>query len=205
MKTSEPSQATLWQETELPLMSSREVSRAKTLALLESAQVSEKEPAAVSGPRSSDLLASYHPATSSWRTSQTCLVALARNEGDGLAEFSGTWPSAGMMRNGKAFELPILGRHTGAPASGLLPTPTKSDGYARASIWTPNMEVKYDLDGRPRLVKESGDWSCGLSRFWMHIRGEELPTDIVETMMGFPIDWTALPPSETPSSRRSPK
>ena len=122
MKMLQNSQATFFDVMELPLTSSRVASHAKTLALQERRQEWVKELAADCGPRLSDLLASYDRATSSWRTSQTCLVALAANEADGLAEFSETWPSAGMMRNGKTYQrqpwaLPIV-----AKGSGLWPT-----------------------------------------------------------------------------------
>lgn len=127
MTMSEPSQATFFDGMELPLMSSRAASRARTLALLESSAAWVKEPAAASGPRSSDLLASYDRNTSSWRTSQHCLLAQANGEADGLAEFSETWPSAGMMRNGKTFRRQPWALPIAESASGLWPTPSKSD------------------------------------------------------------------------------
>lgn len=127
MTMSEPSQATFFDGMELPLMSSRAASRAKTLALLESSAAWVKEPAAASGPRSSDLLASYDRNTSSWRTSQHCLLAQVNGEADGLAEFSETWPSAGMMRNGKTFRRQPWALPIAESASGLWPTPSKSD------------------------------------------------------------------------------
>jgi len=131
MKMSEPLHATFWQETELPLMSSQAGSRAKTLALLESKRglTAAQDPA--SGPKSCDLLASYDRATSSWRTSQTCLVALAANEAGGLAEYSETWPRSGMMRNGTAFRLPMLAPAISEIEHGYWPTPCASDNKSR--------------------------------------------------------------------------
>ena len=125
MTMSEPSQATFFDGMELPLMSSRAASRARTLALLESSAAWVKEPVPASGPRSSDLLASYDRNTSSWRTSQHCLLAQANGEADGLAEFSETWPSAGMMRNGKTFRRQPWALPIAESASGLWPTPVK--------------------------------------------------------------------------------
>ena len=127
MTMCEPSQPTFFDGMELPLMSSRAASRARTLALLESSAAWVKEPAAASGPRSSDLLASYDRNTSSWRTSQHCLLAQVNGEADGLAEFSETWPSAGMMRNGKTFRRQPWALPIAESASGLWPTPSKSD------------------------------------------------------------------------------
>lgn len=102
-------------------------SRAKTLALLESSAAWAKAPVPGSGPKSSDLLASYDPITSSWKTSQLCLLAQANGEVDGLAEFSEAWPNAGMMRNGETYRLSWSVPSTAESAFGLLPTPSKSD------------------------------------------------------------------------------
>lgn len=129
----EPSQRTFWTETELDeLTSSQEGSRVRTSALRVGRQEWGREQEAASGLKSSDLLASYHPASSSWRTSQTCLVALASGEGDGLAEFSETWPSAGMMRSGKTYRRRPWALPIAESAYGLWATPAKSDtGSAR--------------------------------------------------------------------------
>ena len=126
--TLEPSQPTFFDGMELPLMSSRAASRAKTLALLENSAAWAKAPVPASGPRLSDLLASYDRNTSSWRTSQHCLLAQASGEADGLAEFSETWPSAGMMRNGKTFRRQPWALPIAESASGLWPTPTLPNG-----------------------------------------------------------------------------
>jgi hypothetical protein len=112
---------------ELPSMSSPGASRAKTYQLPESSAVWAKAPVPASGPRLSDLLATYDRATSSWRTSQSCLVALLNNQADGLAEYSETWPSAGMMRNGKTYRRQPWALPIAENARGLLPTPSKSD------------------------------------------------------------------------------
>lgn len=141
MKTFGNSQAQGLLPMELPeSTSSRAGSLAKTLALQDGklgwAKVRDQD----CGPRLSDLLASYDRNSSSWRTSQICLVALATNEADGLAEFSATWPSAGMMRNGKTYRrqpwaLPIAesasGSWDGPQTDGTWPTPTKSERSGR--------------------------------------------------------------------------
>lgn len=113
---------------ELPAStSSRAASRAKTFQQQADRLAWGKAPEAACGPKSSDWLASYHHPTSSWRTSQTCLVALATGAGDGLAEFSETWPSSGIMRNGRTYRRRPWALPIAENASGLLPTPTKSD------------------------------------------------------------------------------
>ena len=91
------------------------------------------ESAADFGASTRESFASYDPASSSWKTSQLCL------DGE-LSEFSETWPRAGMTRSGKAFERPMLARHTDESESGLsltlkqthhVPTPTSSDYIER--------------------------------------------------------------------------
>lgn len=75
------------------------------------------------------FLASFDPATSSWRTSQFSLLG-------GLDEFSGTWPRSGMTRSGIAFQLQPLAPLTKGTASGLLPTPlaTMADRGGRGDL-----------------------------------------------------------------------
>ena len=222
MKMSDPSQATFWQETELPLMSSRAAFLAKTLAWQESKPELEKEREAVSGPKSSDLLASYHPATSSWRTSQTCLVALAKNEADGLAEFSETWPSAGMMQNGKTYRrqpwaLPIaenaFGLWHGPQSDGTWPTPTKTmrdgrqtpgsalslmkavKGWRRdGTLWPTPTTCMIKGSSPASLTRKDGrDRSSDrLDHAVMAIDGGKLNPRWVEWLMGFPIGHTDL-------------
>lgn len=192
MKMSEPSQQTFLNETEFPLMSSPGASRAKTFPLLENKPGSAMKPEAACGPKSSDLLASYDRATSSWRTSQTCLVALEANEADGLAEFSETWPSAGMMRNGKTYRRQPWALPIAESASGLLPTPTKSA----------------DSKGAPKN-RFFGSKTCRSNLREVLRNGPDDPVFpnplFVEEMMGFPRFHTDLQPSETQLSRKSPK
>src|SRR5262245_57432399 len=121
MTMSEPFQPTLFPQTALPSMSSPAASPART------SRLPGRPPGLTAsgldyGPSSPDLLASYDLATSSWRTSQRCLL-------EGLAEYSETWPRSGMMRNGTAYRLPPLVPLTAETASGssAIPTPVRSD------------------------------------------------------------------------------
>jgi len=117
------SQATFWQETELPLMSSRADSRAPMLALQASKPEWAKAPDPVSGPKSSDLLASYHPGSSSVKMLETFFPAETQNvsqltdayvagliDGEGClyAQQKGKWfvPRCDMGMSAKA--LPVL-------------------------------------------------------------------------------------------------
>jgi len=99
------------------------------------------------------LLASFDPASSSWRTSQRCLV-------EGWASFSETWPRSGLMRNGIAYQLPPLVPLTGGTEFGLWPTPClPNDGRSVAhvdewrgrSAYHKGKKVQVDLNQAIRL------------------------------------------------------
>lgn len=183
MKTLEPSQQTFWHETELPSTLLQAASLAKISARLESAAGSEREHAADSILRLSESLATYDRHSSSWRTSQTCLLAQASNEADGLAEFSETWPRSGMMQNGTAYRLPTLAHCTNATAFGSshIPTPTACD---------------FKGSGRPRA--ERGPKNNLRDWFKWHFNMQYPPVAAVEYLMGFPIGHSDSKPSETP-------
>ncbi len=216
--TSEPSQPTFFDGMELPLMSSRAASRARTLALLESSAAWVKEPVPACGPRSSDLLASYDRNTSSWRTSQHCLLAQVNGEADGLAEFSETWPSAGMMRNGKTFRRQPWALPIAESASGLWPTPCKSD-QGRTSYNANNRiaqghqedlstAVHVRMFPTPTATMHKGSSPAALTRkdgqdrsrdrldhFLQSLEGSgQLNPTWVEWLMGFPTGHTDLQP-----------
>ncbi len=226
--TLEPSQPTLFGGMELPSMSSREDSRAKTSAL----QVKESDlmaNAAAYGARLSGSLASFDPNTSSWKMSQLCL-------GGGLAEFSGIWPRSGMTRSGTAYQLGDLAPRMKGIAFGLLPTPTVGGGGQ--SLPEGTSPTGKTPDGRKRTVclerylhqiangiwpipmlptitvNDAGNITAPRSQFTRDTPG--LPVRLAMTagirpghsslrtfaewMMGYGAGWTRpdLPPSETP-------
>ena len=115
----ESSQPTLFPETELPSMSSAGASRAKTSPSLASALASKVRDL-VSGASMPDSLASYDPASSSWRTSQACFLS-------GWVEFSETFPRSGTMRRGIVSQLVPSAPLTGVIGSGSWPTPQAMD------------------------------------------------------------------------------
>src|SRR5882724_12133256 len=120
MMTCEPSQQLDYEQMELLPISSAEVSLAKTfLSLRERLDQGWKAAAAAFGQNTPDLFASYDRATSSWRTSQACLVS-------GWEPFSETWPRSGMMRSGRLFRLPPLAPRISEIGSGWLATPTET-------------------------------------------------------------------------------
>ena len=76
------------------------------------------------GTTSPPPFAYYDPASLCWRTYEDCLP-LAVEGYSGV--FSGTWPRAGMTRNGSAYELPMSAHHMADSVYSLLPTPKTSD------------------------------------------------------------------------------
>jgi hypothetical protein len=171
------------------LTSSRAGSRAKTLASLESSAEWAKAPGLASGLKSSVWLANYDRNTSSWKTSQTCLVALLNGEADGLAEFSETWPSAGMMRNGRTYRRQPWALPIAENAYGLLPTPQKHD--ARQNRYSKKVLQKHCVD-RGHQIHLNG-----------LLRLADIPISswlrIYSWTMGYPKDWTIInPPTEIP-------
>jgi len=69
--------------------------------------------------------ASYDQATSSWRTSQGCLL-------EGSTRFSGRWPASGTMRSGKCYARPTSAPLTDARASSSWPTPQTTEAASAA-------------------------------------------------------------------------
>ena len=102
--------------TSNPSMSSAEDSPARTSATPEPVPGSPVIAPAYGGswPES---LGRWDPDTSSWKTSQLCLLG-------GLETFSEPWPRSGTMQNGIAYRLPPLVPLTGATGSLSWPTPS---------------------------------------------------------------------------------
>ncbi len=142
-----------------PSMSSAAASHAKTSA------TPEREPDSLAsgqvfGTSSLGSLASFDPVTSSWRTSQRCLL-------EGWVKYSGRWPRSGMTRSGTLSQLRPLVRRTGGTGCGLwLSTPTacmteRSEKFKRKTM-TPQEFVKqwptptaagFDCADVPRLLQ----------------------------------------------------
>jgi hypothetical protein len=162
---------------EFPSMSSQAGSLAKTFQSQESSVAWAKEPVPAFGLKSSVLLASYDPDTSSWRTSQHCLLAQTLRLADGLAEFSETWPSAGMMRNGKTYQRQPWALPTVANVSGLLPTPNARD-YKDLSRTTAF------LAARDRHSPSLSTLALTAGVAWQNV------APLYEMAMGFPPQWT---------------
>ena len=145
-----------------------EDSHVRTSVLL-AVEVVLLESAAGYGENTAGSLASYDPASSSWKTSQLCLV-------EGLAPFSATWPRSGMMRNGIAYQLPTLVRDNFGTEFGLWPTPNATAFKGGRS--SPRLGVKNP---------EKNNWQdwCSL------VLGQRYPVpETAEQVMGFPEGYT---------------
>jgi hypothetical protein len=162
--------------------------------------------ARVFGESLRDSFANYDPATSSWRTSQ---LSLLEDSGECLL----TWPRAGMTRSGIASRLRPLAPLTGGTESGLLPTPTAQANQASPSMRDRDAGSWFREDRWPTPKSSpSGPDYARASR--PDSGGDDLATSVarttpgalnptwVEWLMGFPIGWTDLEASETPSFPR---
>ena len=133
-------------QTEFFPMSLPEDSPAKISQSQANKQASTKAHAQDSGQSAPVFLGSFDPVTQSLKTSQHSLV---ESEGNGLSEFSGTYPRSGMMRSGTVYQLPNLARTITEIGSGLLPTPRSCSAMAATitpeSSWKegrfPNLET----------------------------------------------------------------
>jgi len=175
-------------QTEFPWTLSVADSHARTYRPL--AKVEElRGKGLASGARSLELLARFNRGLSLWKTSQ---ISWLEPTGDGLAEFSGTWPRSGLMLNGTAYQRQTLERHTSGIAFGLWLTPRKqaarTANHKRVSSGRDNGNLE-------DLVAIQEGLQTGLVKW-------SLCPEWCEWLMGFPIGWTALEPSEIPSSPR---
>jgi len=165
-----------FEQTELELMQSAEDSHARTLAKREKWQELKAKNLA-SGASTLALLANYDHKSSSWRTSQHCLV-------EGFTEFSETWPRSGMMQNGIAYQLPTLVPLTKETGSGLLPTPSGTSNHGQNHV--SGRLDEWGGNSNPWRGTDIGKLHCPRFEEWM---------------MGYPDRWTEPMLCETQSSR----
>lgn len=206
----------LFDETELPSMSSAEAGLARTSAQ-RARELAWTEHAAAYGSKSPEYLATFDPNGQCWKTAQTSLAST----GDlTLAAFSGTWPRSGTMSNGIACRLPPLTHPTSVIASGLWRTgealyPTlhgtpNPDNPRRAG--PSGNELGREVNRRERglmpinetVVRQEGllPTLTATRRSGLQSHGENailgsLNPTWCEWYMGLPIGWSALEPSET--------
>lgn len=131
--------------------------------------------------------------------------------------FKTTWPRAGMMQNGVAYQLPNLEHPTKEIGSGLLPIPAARDWkdcgapaeYRRKSptlaslmlLPTPRSSRGYTAWGNSGFAPSLTEVLTGLVGRLNN--GLKPNPSFIEWMMGFPIGWARLPHWGTRSFRKS--
>ena len=143
--------------------------RAKTLATREKAP-DWKESVLACGGKNYEPFAWFDQESRLWRTWQLCLV-------EGWARFLGTWPRAGMTRNGIAYQLASLVPRTNESGYSLLPTPNARDfrdvSRSRAFL---SQRRRHSPSLATTLLEAGADWT-------------QLP-HIYSAAMGFPREWS---------------
>lgn len=132
-----------------------------------------------SGLSSSEPFAYYDPDTSSLKTCQGCF--------DGHSQtYSGTWPSAGMMRNGQVYQRRRLAPRISVRGFGSWPTPSASDklrtrfSVASHILCAANYKRRGRHKTRDLLLEIADEFSS-------------FPTaEMAEWLMGYPETWTDL-------------
>lgn len=199
-----------------PLTSSAEGSRAKTYHAPETKPESKRARAVGSGSNMPESFASLDPNGSWLKTYQgSCQQML-----DGTwEEFLETWPRAGLMSNGNAYQLPPLVPRICEKESGYWPTPNtqgwRGDGELRLLAkkvtsyeefcilshracmgkrrrWYPTPTIRGEYNKRG-ASKTAGD---GLAT----VLGGRPNPPWKEWLMGFQMGWTEIGASATPSS-----
>jgi hypothetical protein len=167
-----------------------------------------------SGPSSLGSFAYYDLDTSSWRTFQVSLL-------EEWATYWETWPRAGTTRNGTASRRQPSVPLTSVTGSSSWPTPTVAD------LFTDKLESSQQSEGSRHSVNlsQAVRWNGYEKRMWATptedgnynrrgaspTSGDGLATQVggqlnptwVEWLMGFPLGWTDLEDSATPSSPKS--
>ena len=159
------------QQMELPSMQCAGASRVRMFQSRTSQARALQAHAAAYGLSMPALLASYDPASSSLRTSQSCLI-------EGWAKFSDRWPRSGMMRSGECYAVSMLDYPSSESGSGLLPRPAARDGkdVSSTSVHLASRQ-RHQPSAATRLLEQGVHWTL-ISRAY-------------ERIMGFPSRWSA--------------
>jgi hypothetical protein len=114
----------------------------------------------------------------------------ARVDGS-LVEYSGTWPRAGMMRNGKLYQRVPLVQHIHESACSLWPTPQV--GMIRAEYYTVPTSYRHFLEKRQihitQVFRDPRMWHPSLPQSQAF---NLMPCTFAECLMGFPEGWSDL-------------
>lgn len=206
MKMSEPLQQSDLLPMELPLMASAGDSLAKTSAQQDAWLEWAKELEAVSFLKSCDWSMNYDHDSCSWKMSQTSLLDHPTDRANGLQPSSLSWPSAGMMQNGRIYPRRPWALSIVANVSGLWPTPQAGDYRG----FCPRIALrKREIGSRPSGAKISFDlkYEPRLLEDWEKTKSVRFNLDWVADLMGFPRGWCEVEQKhlETPLSRKSRK
>jgi hypothetical protein len=154
---------------------------------------SENQTPAGSGRISHDSFARYNRDGRYWKTPQDSFLP-------GWDQFSETWPKAGTMQNGVCYRQPNWERRISVIESGLWPTPQSRDYRSgEGHRWL-------DRENRSRNLNDAVAYSMNykMTPDSQPIKGGgQLNPQWVEWLMGYPIGWTDLEDSATPSSHKS--
>jgi len=135
-----------------------------------------------------------------------------------LEEFCETWPRAGTMRNGTAYQQPQLVPLTAVTGSSSWPMPrsgkttneneeTWKKRQAEGKVSTPPLTLAVKMWPTPRANKvtqvnyseaQKRLHKCNLEDWAATPTGGQLNPPFVEWLMGFPLGWTDLDVSGTP-------
>jgi hypothetical protein len=152
-----------------------------------------------------ESLAMYDPDLRSWKTLQCSLFGV-------LAEFSGTWPCWGTMRDGvcwgrktPSFILAIHVRITNGKGFGFWPTPRAQEsgkwqwnGSRNKKMLTLSGKVdKFPTPTARDSKSGAGRQPNGHTPQLAEVIGGQLNPNWVEWLMGWPIGWTELEPLGT--------
>ena len=171
-----------------------EDSHARTSQLQEM-EMDSMENEAECGEKWHGLLAKFDQDTHSWRTAQCSLL-------EDLNESLETLPKWGMTANGLLWELPMLARHTKGTESGLWRTPDTGGGGNQKQLSEGKTHRASGSAIQIRLadqVKNPHLWPSNAKNGQQQIIGSLNPM-WVEWLMGWPIGFTELKPSEMDKS-----
>ena len=183
-------------------MSSVEAFPANQFQWQEIEQESQKNPDQVSFTNSCESYAWFDQDSLSWKTWQRSLIM-------DWTSFSESFPKQGTMQNGQLYLRVHWEPATDVAGGGVLPTPRATN--ARQGINSYNNKGKPLLAAALNLPTPTArDYKGRTSEKWNEKYGPKVLPDVltqigdhmsvspyfVEEMMGYPIGWTELKPSE---------
>lgn len=187
-ETSEPSRALSTQDTSTCSAEDSPARTCHTRGTVLALRANE----AVCGESSRESFANFDRESSSWKTSQRSLLG-------GWTSFSENWPRSGMMRSGRAFELPTLERRTdetdSSSSRGWWMTPSVMDSFP----FSETSQERVRRQKQVMLVHQVNDSVA------VRVGGHSgMNPDWEGQLMGFPAGWTS-PITDGPSAQENSK